>query len=167
MNIVSFTAVGVRLLALMMFFYVFREVSRMISLATGFDSYEGWPIAAIFILVFILIGVWMWKDAVNIAKIIVPKEVSVEAVPPNDFHRPIYQLAFVLLGIYVLIYGVSDFSYTAQLYFSLPEESMTPDRYKNQQADMISSLIEVLIGLILVVGAKGVSAVIYKIRYGG
>ena len=166
MNIISFTAVGVRLLALVMFFYVLRETSRMISLARGFDSYEEWSIAAIFIIGFALIGVWLWKYAVNIAKKIVPKEVSIENVTANDFHRPIYQLAFVLLGIYVLIYGVSDFSYTAQLYFSLPDEYMTPDQAKKQQAVMASSAIEVFFGLVLIIGARGVSKVIHKIRYG-
>jgi len=166
-NIISFTAVGVRLLALMMFFYIFREVSRMISLATGFDSYEEWSIAAIFIIVFALIGVWLWKGALNIAKKIVPKEVSVEEGAPGDFNRPIYQLAFVLLGMYVLIYGVSELSYTAQIYYSLPEEYMTPDQTKKQFAVMVSAVIEILIGCALIFGARGVSAVIYKIRYGG
>jgi hypothetical protein len=166
-NLIAFTAVGVRLLALMMFFYIFREVSRMISLATGFDTYDEWPVFVIFIMVFALIGVWLWKDAVNIAKKIVPKEVSIESEPSRDFDRPIYQLAFVLLGMYVLIYGVSEFSYTAQIYFSLPDEYMTPDQVKKQQAVMVSVVIEVLIGLVLIIGAKGVSAIIYKIRYGG
>jgi len=165
-NLIAFTAVGVRLLALMMFFYIFREVSRMISLATGFDSYEEWPVFVIFIMVFVLIGVWLWKDAVKIAKKIVPKEVSIESEPSSDFDRPIYQLAFVLLGMYVLIYGISEFSYTAQIYFSLPDEYMTPDQTKKQQAVMVSAVIEILIGLVLIIGAKGVSEIIYKIRYG-
>ncbi len=167
MNIVSITAVGVRLFALMIFFFIFREVSRMISLATGFDSYDELPVIVLFIIVFALVGVWLWRDALKIAQKIVPKEVPIEAAPPNDFDRPIYQLAFVLLGIYVLIYGVSDFFYTAQLYFALPDEYMSPDQAKKHQAFMVSSAIEILIGLILIVGARGVSAVIYKIRYGG
>ncbi|MEN8133659.1 MAG: hypothetical protein ABFS45_26545 [Pseudomonadota bacterium] len=166
MNIISFTAVGVRLLALMMFFYVLRETSRMITLARSFDSYEEWSIAAIFMVGFVLIGVWLWKYAINIAKRLVPKGVSFENVTPNDFHRPIYQLAFVLLGMYVLIYGVSEFSYTAQLYFSLPDEYMTPDQVNKQQAVMVSSALEVFFGLVLIIGARGVSEVIHKIRYG-
>ena len=167
MNLIAFTAVGVRLLALMMFFYIFREVSRMISLATGFDTYDEWPVFLIFIMSFLLIGVWLWKGAINIAKKIVPKEVSIESESSSDFDRPIYQLAFVLLGMYVLIYGVSEFSYTAQIYLSLPDEYMTPDQTKRHQAVMVSAVIEVLIGLVLIIGAKGVSAVVYKIRYGG
>jgi uncharacterized membrane protein YphA (DoxX/SURF4 family) len=166
-NLIAFTAVGVRLLALVIFFYIFREVSRMISLATNFDTYNEWPIYLIFIVAFLLLGMWLWKGALNIAKNIVPKEVSIEVETSSDFDRPIYQLAFVLLGMYVLISGVSDFSYTAQIYFSLPEEYMTPDQAKKHQAAMVSTVIEVLIGLALIIGAKGVSAVIYKIRYGG
>jgi hypothetical protein len=99
-NIVAFAAVGIRLLALMLFFYIVREVSRMVSLATGFNTYEEWPIVALFLIAFALIGVWLWKSALYIAKIIVPKEVSVEECEPGDFNRPIYQLAFVLLGMY-------------------------------------------------------------------
>lgn len=167
MNIVSITAVGVRLFALMIFFYIFREVSRMISLATGFDSYDEFPIIVLFVIAFALVGVWLWRDALKIAQKIVPKGVPEEAAPPTDFDRPIYQLAFVLLGIYVLICGVSDFFYTAQLYFTLPDEYMSPDQAKKHQAFMVSSAFEVLIGLILIIGARGVSAVIYKIRYGG
>ena len=87
MNLIAFTAVGVRLLALMMFFYIFREVSRMISLATGFDTYDEWPVFLIFIMSFLLIGVWLWKGAINIAKKIVPKEVSIESESSSDFDR--------------------------------------------------------------------------------
>ena len=166
MNLISFTAVGVRLLALMLFFYVLRESSRLISLASELESYEGWLITAIFIIGFLLIGLWLWISAIKIAKRIVPKDVSVENVPLNDFHRPIYQLAFILFGMYVLIYGISDYSYTAQLYFSLPDEYMTPDQVKKQQAAMFSSAIEVFFGLVLIIGATGVSKVIHKIRYG-
>ncbi len=68
--------------------------------------------------------------------------------------------------MYVLIYGASDFSYTAQLYFSLPDEYMTPDQVRKQQAAMVSSAIEVFFGLVLIIGARGVSTLIYKIRYG-
>jgi len=166
-NLIAFTAVGVRLLALVMFFYIFREVSRTISLATGFDTYDEWHVFLVFIFAFLLIGVWLWKSAINIAKKIVPKEVLVESESSSDFDRPIYQLAFVLLGMYVLIYGVSEFSYTAQIYFSLPDEYMTPDQAKKHQAVMVSTVIEALIGLALIIGAKGVSSVVYKIRYGG
>ncbi len=167
MNLVAFTAVGVRLLALVMFFYVLRETSRLVSLAAGSHSYEEWPLYAIFIAVFVVVGVWLWIAAVNLAKRIVPKDVAVESELSDEFARPIYQLAFVLLGLYVLVGGVSEFSYTAQVYVSLPEEYMTPDQVRRLQAAMVSASIEALIGLVLVVGAKGVSAVIYKIRYGG
>ena len=166
MNLISFAAVGVRLLALMLFFYVLKESSRLVSLASGFDSYDGWLIAAIFVTGFLLIGLWLWVSAVKIAKTIIPKDVPVENVPLNDFHRPIYQLAFVLFGMHVVIYGISDFSYTAQLYFSLPDEYMTPDQVRKQQAAMFSSAIEIFFGLVLVIGARGVSEVIHKIRYG-
>jgi len=44
---------------------------------------------------------------------------------------------------------------------------MTPDVAKKQLAVMVSSVIEILIGSVLIIGARGVSAVIYKIRYGG
>ena len=139
----------------------------MISLGTGFDSYDEWPIIGIFIVLFALVGLWLWRNAIGIAKKIVPKELPVVTDAVDDVGRPIYQLAFILLGIYVLIYGVSDFFYTAQLYISLPDEFMPPDQAKKHQAFMVSSVIEVVIGLVLIIGAKGVSAVIYKIRYGG
>ncbi len=167
MNLISFTAVGVRLLALMLFFYVLRESSRLITLASGFDSYEGWLITVVFIIGFLLVGLWLWVSAVNIARKIIPKDVPVENAPSNDIQRPIYQLAFVLFGMYVFINGISDLSYTAQLYFSLPDEYMTPDQVRKQQAAMLSSAVEVLFGLVLIVGARGVSKLIYKIRYGG
>ena len=139
----------------------------MISLGTGFDSYDEWPVIGIFLILFTLVGLWLWKYAVGIAKKIVPKELPEAKEPVDDIGRPIYQLAFILLGIYVLIYGISDFFYTAQLYISLPDEFMRPDQAKKHQAFMVSSVIEVVIGLVLIIGAKGVSAVIYKIRYGG
>jgi len=166
-NLISFTAVGVRLLALMLFFYVLRESSRLISLASGFDSYEGWLITVVFIIGFLLIGLWLWISAVNIARKIIPRDVLVENAPLNDIQRPIYELAFVLFGMYVLIYGVSELAYTAQLYFSLPDKYMTPDQVRKQQAAMFSSAVEVLFGLVLIVGARGVSKLIFKIRYGG
>ncbi len=166
-NLIAFTAVGVRLLALMMFFYVFREMSRMVSLVLGVDSYDEWPVFVLFLLAFFMVGVWLWKSAINLAKKIVPREALIEPLSPCDFERPIYQLAFVLLGIYVVINGVSEFSYTAQIYFSLPDQYVAPDQAKRQQAAMVSAAMEVLIGLVLTFGAKGVDAVIYKIRYGG
>jgi hypothetical protein len=66
-----------------------------------------------------------------------------------------------------LIYGISDISYAAQIYFSLPEEYTSPDQAKKQVAVIVSSVIEILMGSVLIFGARGVSAVIYKIRYGG
>jgi hypothetical protein len=44
---------------------------------------------------------------------------------------------------------------------------MSPDQAKKQIAVIVSSVIEILMGSVLIFGARGVSAVIYKIRYGG
>lgn len=165
MNIVSFTAVGIRLLALLIFFYILRETSRFISLSTVMESYQEWPIAFLALVLFLCIGIFLWRFPVTIAKKIIPKEISIVDSKLEDFHRPIYQLAFVLFGLFVVIYGLSDLLYTAQVYVAVPGSAFNPQFVQEQKAAMVSSFLEIIIGVVLIVGARAVSNLIYKLRY--
>jgi len=166
MNLVSLTAVGVRLLAILIFFYVLRESSRLVSLSVTLESNKGWFISALFLVIFILVGLWLWVSALKIAEWIVPNNITVTNASSNDLDSPICKLSFILFGLYILISGISEFSYYAQIYFFTPNEIKVPIQEIKLQAAMVSSVIEMLFGLILVFGSRGLSKVIYKIRYG-
>jgi len=166
MNLVSLTAVGVRLLAILLFFYVLRESSRLISLVVTLELNNGWYISVLFLVIFILVGFWLWVSALKIAERIVPNNITFTNASNNDLGSPIYQLPFILFGLYILISGISGFSYYAQIFFFTPNELKAPVQEIKLQAAMLSSVIEILFGLILVFGSRGVSKVIYKVRYG-
>ncbi len=166
MNLISFTAVGIRFLSLLLFFYVLRDAIRMISFASILELYQEWPIALFMSSVMLAIAIVLWRFCVTIAKKIIPKEISDIETQLEDFHRPIYQLAIVLFGLYVAIYGLSDLIYTAQVYLSIPDNIVNPDTVYKQKAVMFASLVEIVIGIVLIIGAKGVSKLIYKVRYG-
>lgn len=166
MNLVSITAVGVRLLALLLFYYVLRESSRLVSLVLTFESNPGLFISVSFLVIFLLIGLWLWMSAIKIAERIVPVNTSIKNGSSNDLDSSIYQLAYILFGLYTLISGISGFSYSAQIYIFTPNEFKSPIQEIRLQAAMFSSLIEILFGLILVFGSRGVSKAINKIRYG-
>ena len=66
----------------------------------------------------------------------------------------------------LVISGISEFSYFAQIFFFAPNELKAPIQEIKLQAAIVSSVIEILFGLILVFGSRGVSKVIYKVRFG-
>ncbi len=103
MNLVSLTAVGVRLLAILLFFYVLRESSRLISLAVTLELKNGWYISALFLVFFILVGLWLWVSALKIAERIVPNNITFANASNNDLGSPIYQIPFILFGLYILL----------------------------------------------------------------
>ena len=167
MNIIACTAVCMRFFALMVFFFIYKELFAMVSWFTETSSYEGWYIPLIMLIFFILVAIFMWVFAIDLAKKIVPKEVSVELESTNNLQHPSYQLAFVLLGVYVLIYGISDLFLKGQLYFLMVGESFGSEQLIRGRAAFISAAFESAMGLILIFGAKGISRLIHKIRYSG
>jgi len=164
---VAITAIGLRFIALLIFFYVLREISRAISLSTISGENQGWPIALVLIVLFLSFGIYIWKYSIPIATKIVPEELPVQAASNVDISKPLYQLVFVLLGLYVFIGSISSLLYAAQLYFTLPESLITSDFAKEQKAQIISLVFEICLALFLVFGAKGISNLMFRLRYAG
>jgi hypothetical protein len=110
----------------------------------------------------------LWFFPVTIASKLLPPH-SRPAEPPSP---PLLQewqtLGVICIGLWALSRAVPDMVYWVT-YMGMAFESDTPvnEFAPDQKAGFIATIAEIIVGLWLVLGAKGVAALLFKIRTAG
>ncbi len=84
----------------------------------------------------------------------------------------VMSIGLTVVGVYVLISGITQFTYNEAVQISQNAYAASvgidrPDIVPGFYASRLTSLVEIVLGLILILGRHGFSRILMKIKYGG
>jgi len=157
-------AVIVRLFAIVILLTVVRELVAALWVVN--DSVTLRKYGFIFLVsgLVIFVSILLWNFPLTIAKRIYPFKLEDEpnhSLNSDDY----YQLGFILLGVYLLFYVLSDgVFWIAFTLYSGEEKLYSPLVSLENKASIVATFAELIIALFLVFGAKGITKAIKAIR---
>jgi hypothetical protein len=158
--------VGLRLLAVVWLLYMVGQVPLL--LAQSIASPDGFsvPLMGAFAVVNLAVCAILWSFPATIATKLLPSpknDVVYENAPAS---HDWLTLGSILIGVWVLSSAIADtiywLAFSAMNRFD-PVSALNADA----KAAMVSTAFELAIGAWLVFGAKGLGALLWKIRTGG
>lgn len=166
MRALQIVGIGLRVLAILLFIGTLRGMAPFVSLYTKNPSLESLIMIGVVVLISVLISVWVWFFPLTIASKLVP------CIPESEEDKPITQhefqaIGFSLIGLWVLTQSIPDiFSWGFYVYAIMHSE--TAVEYSMEDfAGIVVTGVELVLGIFLLLGSKGLSGVIHKFRYAG
>ncbi len=142
----------------------------MISNGSGFIyqlSYQddnNWiVIASVILTAFILIGIVVYKYPIFFAGKLLPKTDDINANIKYSL-KDIQVVAFSIIGLYILVTGVPRLLYWLYIFQQVKYGPVEIELAPENIANFISTILEIIIGFWLLLGAKGLQGLLYKIR---
>ncbi len=162
-------ALIVRLFAIGLSIYLVRVLLSEFSVYIHVDYYKPSLAVAIIILLITFLIVLLWKFPFYIAS----KLIAFDADDHSDSdlsEQGIYTLGFVLLGVLLLYWAISDTAHWLYIFSAQPEISLYPyeNRYElgiSQKAAILSTGLEFIMAVVLLFGAGKISRFIYRLRH--
>ena len=167
MKLEHIVALAVRLFAIALAVYALRNG---ISLVPYFHDQE-WQIAsyayAALVACFLLLAIYLWYFPLTVSRRLVAFREPGEADIGSATSDELQIIGFTILGIYLLFYVLSDVIYWGFIWFISNRNQGVPIELSLEQvASMLSTAIELVFVLFLILGAKGIVRLIRKLRYG-
>lgn len=166
MQLHQYLAVGLRLLAIVVFIYGLRQLATFFSVVLT-DTFVGMTASPLFFLamaaipIIVSIGLWLYPS--DIAKLVVPPTSDVSVVPEKSFS--IFVALILTLGIYFLFYAAVDMVYWLTYGYLLLQNPEAYDRTSNimqsNKANLAATLFELAVSMFLIFRAKFVANYIY------
>jgi hypothetical protein len=160
-------AVGVRLFAIALVIYSFRTLPDVVIYSVG-ERYQTAAYMIIGLLVFVVIlATILWKFPLTVAGSIIPKTPDSESKASWD-PRDLLTVGLILLGVYFLYLVISDSIYWFFVWQS--RQSMGgigTEMTVAQKASMVATVVELLVAVWLIMGARGICNVIWHLRNAG
>lgn len=159
-------AVGIRLFAIYLALSVLWEAVG----AAPLVFQDGWSSTAGFFIMLWLLGLAisgvLWVFPLTVARKLLPVMSEPRSEPQVDASVAM-SLGLVLIGLWVLAYGLVNAAYWLTLMVSIhrmggESYAWTPE----QVAGITATVIELAVGVGLLFGAKGLKRLIYRFRYG-
>jgi len=115
----------------------------------------------------IVVALFLWFFPLSIAnRLVRPSPLLTETEASQD--TDLYQLAFIVLGIYLLYGVISDTAYWwgIAVYMKDPDPFVEPlQLVPGQKAAIVVTAIEFVMSLFLIFGSKAISAFIQRVRH--
>jgi hypothetical protein len=90
-----------------------------------------------------------------------------QPAPGSDLERMLQAVIFAGIGLWVTLQGVLDVAYYVALHTYVQDEfAARPLDDPVNRAGLISSVLSLILGVVLLLSARGLSALIARIRYG-
>ena len=166
MKLEHIVALAVRLFAIAIAIYAIRDG---LSYLVMFLGQEQQGVSFLFggvIAVLLLLAIYLWLFPLTVARGLVKFREPGEAEITSASAHQIQVVGFTILGIYLLFYVVSDVFYWFVIWFVSQREHAVPELSLDQIASMISTFVELVFVLFLLLGASGISRALSKWRYG-
>lgn len=160
-------AVASRLFALFLFVLVLRALAQSASTLFGGEWDLPWLLLGLSLHALTLaVAAFLWFFPLTIARKLLPVARDSGTVPlaqtPN-----LQALAFSVLGAWVLASALSDALYWV-VFFAYSERAGVDYALSAQHvAGVVAALAEVLIGIYLLLGSKGLAGLIQRFRHAG
>jgi hypothetical protein len=160
-----FVAIGVRLFAIALAIYSLKSMPGMY---IYFDS-ENYKSAAFMfagLLVFVmLIAIFLWKFPLTVASNIIPN-IENEERDTSWNEKELLTVGLILMGIYFLYYVISDVVYWLYIWnYSQSYSGVEIELNSEQKGSIVATCVELALSILLIFGAKGISNVIWHLRY--
>jgi len=160
-------ALAIRVFAVFLLVYGLRSLSTFVPIGYINDmASEAWIWIAVFAIVLFGIVWLLWFFPLSIARKLLPRttqkstEVAVSA-------QEIETIAFTVLGLWVLSTGVPDIIYWITYWLTIANASVDPDISLDRLGYTLATVMEIIIGVWLMFGAKGLRGLLHRMRYAG
>lgn len=160
-------ALCVRLFAIALAFSALRLVSAWAPYIGAEDMGLSQVIGVFLTLLIVTFVVLLWIFPSFVARRIVP--VSAAETPKRTWAvDELYGCGFVLLGAYFLFHGLSDGIYWVGYLIALARNQLGLIRHTYQETlSIIVTAIEILASIAIILGARGITKLVFKLRYVG
>jgi hypothetical protein len=160
--------IAVRLFAIFLLIYTVRYLSDYIHVLMGESYFKGniTPLIILTILPFIVV-ILLWFFPLKVAAKLIPKINSAEQ-PVNLGNNEIEHIALSILGIWVLASAIPDVFYWSIFIYMIKSSGMVVGALRPENVgNIVAIIIEIIIGIWLLVGSKGIIGIIRRLRYAG
>jgi len=160
-------ALAVRLFAIWLFLYTIRQLIPLTYVFRTPDFELPQMMFVVFCVVLLGISVSMWVFPFTISNRIATFSPSSECAQSWTTNE-VYGIGFVLLGFFLLFFGVSDAVYW--IFYLIWIEDMVeggPGLTLEQKGSITATVVELVFALVLILGSKGLAKMIHKMRYAG
>ncbi|MBV2135333.1 MAG: hypothetical protein KUF79_00835 [Candidatus Thiodiazotropha sp. (ex Ctena orbiculata)] len=162
-----FVAIGVRLFAIALAIYSLKSMPGMY---IYFDNENYQSAAFMFAGLFVflmLLAIFLWKFPLTVASNIIPNvENDEKSTTWNE--KKLLVVGLILMGVYFFYYVISDAIYWLYIWnYSQSYTGMEIELNTEQKASIITTGVELIVSMLLIFGAKGVSNIIWHLRYAG
>jgi hypothetical protein len=167
MKLEIIVAIAVRLFAIAVAIYALRNGA---SLAPYFYA-QGWQsesfLYAGVMVVLLIVAFGLWNFPLTVARKIVPPHSSSKSEAVSTSTNQIQIVGFTILGIYLLFFVLSDIVYWVFIWFITQRNpSLSMEITVEQKGAMLSTFIEFIFVVFLLLGTNGISRLLHRIRYG-
>ena len=167
MKLEHIVALIVRLFAIALAVYALRNGITFVPYIYGQGGILQANIFAGVIVSFLIIAIVLWKFPLTVARKLVafrePGNIEIESVSENQ----IQVLAVSVLGFYFLFYVVSDITYWFYIWLMSQRNSgIQIELSIDQKGQMVSTAIEFVFALFLLLGSERIAELLRKSRYG-
>lgn len=162
-------ALGVRIAGIMLLIYTLQNGVSFITTFINQDSYKNMILALILMVaILLIISLLFIKFPLTIASKLLPK-VGDDKLEWKISLAEVYTAAYFLLGLFLLATTVPQLFYW--LVYGYMYKNTEPPNFNEFGPDDIASMIlvtvKLIIGIWLLLGARGLSGLVYKLRNAG
>jgi len=165
----DFIAVATRLFVVYLAYRIFGSAPAMLQMLQ-MDGELGWNYWTVSFIVLLVLGagvcLLLWYFPLTIARKLLP--VMHEPRSEKAVDAPVaLSIGLTLIGIWVLAYGLVDLTFWMTLWLRTRQQGYIDYQWSPEQiANVVSTGVEIAIGLWLILGNGGLRRLIYRFRYG-
>jgi hypothetical protein len=158
-------ALGIRLFSIWLALYLFGHTPGLWTFIEHGKSGSGAGLVATVSAVLVLVAVGLWFFPLAVARKLLPKATLDQ--PTNLPVEDVQRAGFCLLGLWVLTESIPDLIYYAVAFAVSTSPSSLMSFEKNTYANVAHSIVEFVIGVWLLLGARGLLGVLRWARTAG
>jgi hypothetical protein len=167
MHKTEFVAIGVRLFAIALAIYSLKNFPGMYMYFDAQHDQSSANLYAGLFLFMLLLAILLWHFPLSVASKITPKTASNET-SISWSEKDLLTVGLILIGVYLFYHVISDSIYWLYvLNVSHTYTGMEIELNSDQKASIYSTAVEFFLSLSLIIGAKGISNVIWYLRHAG
>lgn len=160
--------IAVRLFAVFLGLYTVRYVTGLIPLLV--DPSPNKPGVGFLVLLAAfptLAAILLWYFPLAVASKIIP-DIKTAKAPARLDAGGIAVVSFSIMGLWVLTTAIPDMFYWATFAYQTKNTDIgNPELSPEHIAYMVSTVIEIVIGFLLLLGSRGILGIIRRFRYAG
>ncbi len=159
---------AVRLFAIFLLIYTVRYLSDYIHVLMGESYFKGntTPLIILTLIPFIIV-VLLWFFPLKVATRLIPKIENTEPAVQLG-NNEIEHIALSLLGVWVLASAIPDIFYWTTFAYMIKSSGMVLGVLRPENVgNIVATISEIIIGIWLIVGSKGIVGIVRRLRYAG